>query len=430
MSSTSSGKVYLIGAGPGDPGLITMKGVECLRRAQVVVYDRLVNPHLLRYVPHDAEVIYAGKAAGDHVLSQEEINMLLLEKAQEGKIVVRLKGGDPFVFGRGGEEIEPLVEAGIPFEVVPGITSAIAATAYAGIPVTHRGYTSSFAVITGHEDPTKASSSVDWEKLATGAGTLIFLMGVENLPLIVQQLTACGRRPDTPIALVRWGTWPQQKTVSGTLQNIVQRAADADLGPPAVIIVGEVVQLRDRLRWFDNRPLFGKRVLVTRSRDQASQLSELLTTFGADALEAPAIEIQEPEDYGPLDAALRGLPQYGWVVFTSVNGVGACFRRLQVIGKDARAFAATKLAAVGSATAASLEQHGITPDFVPDRYLTQEVATGLAQRGIAGARVLLPRTDLMGEDLAGALSAHGAQVDQVIAYRTVQASALDPEIEG
>lgn len=423
------GKVYLVGAGPGDPGLITVKGLECLRKAQVVIYDRLVDPQLLRHALQDAEIVYAGKAMGGHVRTQEEINSLLLSKAQEGKMVVRLKGGDPFVFGRGGEELEALVKAGIPCEVVPGVSSAVAAPAYAGIPVTHRGYTSSFAVITGHEDPTKPDSSIRWDKLATAAGTLICLMGVENLPSIVRQLTAYGRSPDTPIALVRWGTWPQQETIEGTLEDIQQRLAGRDFGPPAVIIVGEVVRLRDRLRWFDNRPLFGKQVLVTRARDQASQLSELLRALGAQALEAPAIQIQKLGDYTPLDTALLRLHDYRWTVFTSANGVAAVFHRLKALGMDARAFGQTRVAAVGPTTAAALEERGITPDFVPGQYLTKAVAAGLAQRDIAGARVLLPRTDIVGEDLAGALGAAGALVDQVVAYRTVQAATLDPEVE-
>ena len=428
MNPPGTGCVYLVGGGPGDPGLITLKGLECLRHADVVLYDRLIDPQLLKHAPRNAEIIYVGKGARDHALTQDEINALLVRKAQAGKTVVRLKGGDPFVFGRGGEELEVVADAGVPFEVVPGVTAAVAALAYAGIPVTHRGYASSFAVITGHEDPTKPDSSIEWEKLATGVGTLVFLMGVENLALIVRQLLTFGRSPDTPIALVRWGTWPQQATVEGTLGDILPRLEGQDFGPPAVIVVGETVRLRERLRWFDNRPLSGKRVLVTRSRDQASQLSELLTALGAQALEAPVIEIREPEDFSRLDAALGALRQYQWAVFTSANGVDAVFQRLQSLGKDARAFAGVQVAAVGPATAATLLGQGITPDLVPDRYLTQAVAEGLAGRGIAGARVLLPRTDVVGEDLAAALKQHGANVDQVVAYRTVQAAVLEPNI--
>jgi len=428
MSTNNQGKVILVGAGPGDPGLLTVAGREWLRRAQVVVYDRLVNPRLLNEVSPDAEVIFAGKAARDHALTQEEINRLLVEHGGQGKLVVRLKGGDPFVFGRGGEEAEALLGAGIPFEVVPGVTSAIAAPAYAGIPVTHRGVASSFAVITGHEDPTKPDSSIRWDKLATGVDTLIFLMGVENLPQIVQQLVANGRAPETPIALVRRGTWPAQETLTGTLADIQERLKGRNFGAPAVTVVGDVVGLREDLRWFDKRPLFGKRVLVTRSRDQASQLSEALTSLGAEVLEAPAITIEPPSDFGPLNDALRKLSKYGWTVFTSVNGVSAVFEHLRFLSLDARSFSSTKVAAVGAATAAALEQHGIVPDFVPSRYLTSEVAAGLGGQGISGVRVLLPRTDLVGEDLAGALKTHGAQVDQVVAYRTVQAAELPFEV--
>ena len=423
----SVGKVYLVGAGPGDPGLFTVKGVECLRQADVVLYDRLIDPRLLQHARPDAEAIYVGKSARNHALSQDEINALLLDKALVGKTVVRLKGGDPFVFGRGGEELEGLADAGVPFEVVPGITSAIAALAYAGIPITHREYTSSFAVVTGHEDPTKPDSSIDWAKLATATGTLVLLMGVERLNLITRQLIEHGRSPDTPIALVRWGTWTQQESIEGTLGDIRQRLEGRDFRPPAVIVVGEVVGLRDRLRWFDKRLLFGKRVLVTRAREQASQLAEQLAGLGAQPIEAPAIEIREPEDFGPLDRAIEDLVSYDWVVFTSVNGVESCFRRLAAAGLDARAFAGVEVAAVGPATARALQERGIVPDYLPERFLTAAVAEGLAERDVAGARVLLPRTDLVGEDLAAALMTRGALVDQVVAYRTAQAP-LDPEI--
>jgi uroporphyrinogen III methyltransferase/synthase len=424
-----TGKVYLVGAGPGDPGLITAKGIQCLARADVVIYDRLINTDLLRHVPADAEQIYAGKAARDHALSQDEINSLLVEKAQGGKTVVRLKGGDPFVFGRGGEELEALFAAGVPFEVVPGISAALAAAAYAGIPVTHRGLASSFAVITGHEDPTKPESAVDWSRLAQGADTLVLLMGVENLAHITAQLIAHGRPAETPVALVRWGTWPQQETVSGTLGDIVDRLSGRSFKPPAVILVGQTVALRERLRWFDNRPLSGKRVLVTRARDQASRLSELLREQGAETLEAPAIEIAEPEDYASLDAALERLGSYTWVVFTSANGVGAMFGRLETLGRDSRAFGDARVAAIGPATADALRQHGVNPDLMPDQYLTAAVAQALAATGLGGTSILLPRTDIAGEALAEALEAEGATVDQVVAYRTLQASRLDPEVE-
>ncbi|MBI4499018.1 MAG: uroporphyrinogen-III C-methyltransferase [Chloroflexi bacterium] len=424
------GKVYLVGGGPGDPGLITVKGTEALRAADVVVYDRLIDPRLLSYAPPRAERIYVGKQSARHTLRQEEINALLVERAQAGQTVVRLKGGDPFVFGRGGEEAETLREAGIPFEVVPGVTSAIAAATYAGIPVTHRGVTSSLAVITGHEDPTKEASSLHLEGLATAAGTLVFLMGVENLPTLVGELLRHGRSPQTPVALVRWGTWPQQETVTGTLGDIVDTLAarEQPFGAPAVIVVGEVVALRERLRWFDNRPLWGKRVLITRSRDQAGRLAHLLAEQGADPIEVPAIAIAPPDDPGPLDDALGRIREYTWVVFTSVNGVAGVFARLEAQGRDARALAGVRVCAIGPATAASLRERGIRPDFVPDAFLTREVAKGLADLGVAGKRVLLPRTDIVGEDLAGALYEAGAAVDQVVAYRTLPAQEIDPEV--
>ena len=317
----AKGKVYLVGGGPGDPGLITLRGVECLQQADLVLYDRLINPALLRHARPGAEVVYVGKAAGGHALSQQGINDLLVARAQAGDTVVRLKGGDPFVFGRGGEEALALVEAGVPFEVVPGISSSIAAPAYAGIPVTHRNLASSFAVITGHEDPTKPDSSLHWEHLAKGVDTLVFLMGLENLPLIVEQLVANGRPPETPIALVRWGTWARQETLTGTLSDIQDKLQGRAFSPPVATIVGPTVPLREQLAWFDNRPLSGVRVLVTRAREQASQLAAQLAALGAEPVEAPAIEIAEPDDYAPLDEALRGMNRYRWVVFTSANGV-------------------------------------------------------------------------------------------------------------
>ncbi|MSQ14599.1 MAG: uroporphyrinogen-III C-methyltransferase [Dehalococcoidia bacterium] len=423
----NTGTVYLVGAGPGDPGLITLKGLKCLQQSDVVIYDRLINPQLLKHAKPGAEIIYAGKSVGYHTMTQEEINFLLISKAREGKKVCRLKGGDPFVFGRGGEEAEALVKEGLHYEVVPGITSAIAAPAYAGIPVTQRGLTSSFAVITGHEDPTKEEGQLDWAALAK-MGTLVCLMGAENLPNIVNKLIEHGRSPSTPAALVQWGTWPKQRVVDGTLSDIVQRAREAKLGPPAVTIIGEVAALRDKLHWFDNKPLFGKRVLVTRSREQASRLSELLAELGAEPLETPAIRIEEPEDYGPLDEAVGDIRSYQWIVFASVNGVNGFFRRLHAQGKDARALASTKICAVGPATATALKEQGIIVDLLPKEYLTSAVVAKLGEQGISGARVLLPRTDIVGEDMAGGLEALGATVDQVVAYRTVASKELPDDL--
>ena len=417
------GKVYLVGAGPGDPGLVTRRALECLARAEVVVYDRLLNEGLLDTAPVAAERIYAGKAASDHALPQQEINQLLVRKAREGKTVVRLKGGDPFVFGRGGEEAGTLREHGIPFEIVPGITSAIAVPAYAGIPVTHRGVASSFAVITGHEDPTKSDTSIRWDKISTATDTLVFLMGMENLAEIAGKLRRHGRPLHTPVAVIRNGTHPDQQTVTGTLDDIVKKVKAAAIGPPAIIVVGEVVGLRERLRWFDNRPLTGKRVLVTRARHQASALSELLAERGAIPVELPAIDIQPVEDSTALDRALSDLPHYQWVVFASVNAVEAFFARLRRLGWDARALHAARVAAIGPATAQALQEKGITPDYTPADYSTEGILAGLKGTPLAGARVLLPRTDIADATLAEGLARLGAVVHEVKVYRTVPATA-------
>lgn len=418
-----SGKAYLVGAGPGDVGLVTVRGADVLRRADVVVYDRLANPRLLElYARPGAEMVYVGKSPSRHTLKQVEINDLLLQKVLEGKTVVRLHGGDPFVFGRGGEEAAVLAAAGVPFEVVPGITSAIAAPAYAGIPVTHREHNTSFAVVTGHEDPAKAESSIRWDRLATGVGTLIFLMGVENLELIVQRLMQHGRPSSTPVALIRWGTWPQQETLVGTLSDIVSRAAAVGFQPPAVIVVGTVVGLRDALRWWDNRPLFGKRVLVTRSREQASALSVLLREQGAEPVEVPALEIAPPESFGGLDQAIGRLADYHWVVFTSANGVRVFLERLRQLGLDVRALGDARLAAIGPATAEALRELALRVDYVPSEYVAEAVARGLISLGVAGKRVLLPRADLARDVLRVELERAGATVDAVESYRTVPAA--------
>ena len=422
------GKVYLVGGGPGDPGLLTLKGAEALRAADVVIYDRLIDPRLLRHTRANCEHIYVGKQANRHTLRQDEINALLVERGRAGQTVVRLKGGDPFVFGRGGEEADELQAAGIPFEVVPGITSPIAAAAYAGIPVTHRGIASSFAIVTGHEDPTKEESSLHLDELARGADTLILMMGVERLDGLTRELISAGRTPETPVALVRWGTWSRQEVLTGTLGTIVQQVAERAFAPPAIILVGEVVRLRERLRWFDNRPLSGKRILITRSRDQAGRLGQLLADQGAEAVEAPSIAIAPPDDYRELDTAISNLADYQWLVFTSVNGVAGFFARLRALGSDARALNAVNVCAIGPATADACIAWGIYPDLVPASFLTDAVAKALSERGIVGARILLPRTDIQGEDLPGLLVQAGATVDQVTAYRTVTAAAIDPDI--
>ncbi|MSQ25958.1 MAG: uroporphyrinogen-III C-methyltransferase [Dehalococcoidia bacterium] len=418
--SATVGTVYLVGAGPGDPGLLTVKGLACLQKAQVVVYDRLVSPRVLAHAPQQAERIYAGKSAAGHEMEQEEINALLAAKAKEGKVVVRLKGGDPFVFGRGGEEAERLAGEGVPFEIVPGVSSAIAAAAYAGIPVTHRDASSSFAVITGREDPGKAWTRIHWDKLAGGVGTLVVLMGVETLPETVAKLREHGMASHTPAAVIGWGTWPKQRTAVGTLADIVAKTKDAGIGAPAVTVIGEVVRLREKLRWFDSKPLFGRRVLVTRARTQASALAERLEELGAEAVEAAAIEILGPRDYVTLDRAMRKLPETQWAVFTSVNAVQWMMDRMESQGRDARSLAGVKVCAIGPATAASLRSRGIRADYVPEQFTTEAIMQGLGGEGrLEGQRIVLYQADIAPQDIVQALEGRGAQVQRVAAYQTV-----------
>jgi uroporphyrinogen III methyltransferase/synthase len=428
---SGGGKVYLVGAGPGDPGLLTVRGREVLEQAEVVVYDRLVAPELVALAPPTAERVYVGKAPGQHTRTQAEINALLVERARAGRQVVRLKGGDPFVFGRGGEEAEALAAAGLPFEVVPGVSAAIAVPAYAGIPVTHRALASSFAVATGQEGPARAAEHVAYDRLGAAADTLVLLMGVERLPALVAALRAGGRPPATPVAVIEAGTLPEQRTVVATLADVVEQVQAAGLRPPAVTIVGEVVRLRERLRWFDTRPLFGRRVLVTRTREQASTLAALLRAAGARPVELPTIAIQPPASYADLDAALKALVADGaptarerWVLFTSANAVAAVFDRLAALGLDARAFGGTRLGAIGPATAAALARHGLRADYAPAAALSSAILADFAQRDLRGVQVLLPRADIAPPELADGLAARGATVRSVVAYRTVPAEGL------
>ena len=415
----SRGYVYLVGAGPGDPKLITIKGLECIKKAEVLVYDRLASPRLLSYARPDAEMIYAGKSPVRHTLKQDEINSLLLEKAKEGKVVTRLKGGDPYVFGRGGEEAEVLQENGIPFEVVPGITSGIAVPAYAGIPVTHRDHNSSLAIITGNEDPTKEDTSIDWSRIATGCGTLVFYMGMSNLPHIVERLTANGLSADTPVAVIRWGTRPEQQTVTATLTDIVEKARAAKMGHPSIIVVGEVVSLRDKLKWFEAKPLFGKRVLVTRSRSQASVFAEKIENLGGEPWEFPTIEITDPDDFGPLDQAIDTLAQYNWLVLTSVNGVQRFFDRMRFRKKDVRALNGVKICAIGPQTRAEIEKYGIFCEFMPEEFVAEAIIEGFKGEDLTGKKVLLPRADIARKVLPETLQKMGAAVTAVVAYKTV-----------
>lgn len=417
------GKVYLVGAGPGAPGLITVKGLECIQTADVVIYDYLANPKLLSQAKPDAELIYVGKKGGDHTLPQEEINQLIINRAQSGKIVCRLKGGDPCVFGRGGEEAEELVAAGIAFEFVPGITSAIAVPAYAGIPVTHREYTSDFAVITGHEDSNKDTSSIQWDKLATSVGTLIFLMGVGNLPQIASQLIKYGRSKDTPVAIIRHGTLPNQQTLIGTLADIAEKADQQQIKPPAIIIVGEVVKLRDKLNWFEKKPLFGKRILVTRTRQQASELTSQLESLGAEVIEFPTIEIVPPDTWEPVDQAITELAIYAWVIFTSVNGVDRFFNRLEEKNLDCRQFKNSKIAAIGPATAQALQEKGLIADLVPAEYLAEGILESFAAFDLKDKKILIARALEARDVLPEQLRQRGALVDIVPVYKTVKVGA-------
>ena len=409
------GKVYLVGAGPGDPGLITVKGQEILRRAEVIIYDYLANPTLLKLAPPEAERVYVGKRAGCHHYPQEEITRLLLKKAREGKRVARLKGGDPFIFGRGGEEAQALAAAGIPFEVVPGVTAAVAAAAYAGIPLTHRDHTTTLGFVTGHEDPAKKLSSLDWEKLATAVGTLVFYMGMANLENICEQLVTHGRAAETPVVVVRWATMPRQETLTGTLATITAKVRSADFKPPAVIFVGEVNTLRNELRWFDNRPLSGRRVLVTRAAGQAESLTNALAELGAEPVVIPTIEIVPPPSFAALDRAIRELARMDYLVLTSANAVAAFFDRLAVQGLDARALAGLKIVVVGPKSAEALAARGVLADLMADDFRAEGVV-GLLKDRVFGKRLLYPKAALARELIPLELRAAGAEVIDPLAY--------------
>lgn len=421
------GKVFLIGAGPGDVKLITVKGLECIKKADTIVYDRLANARLLSFRREDADLIFVGKGPDNHTLTQDEINQVLVREAEKGKVVARLKGGDPYVFGRGGEEAEVLRSKNIPFEIVPGITSAIAVPAYAGIPVTHRDFTSTFTVITGHEDPTKEETNINWPRLASDPGTLIFLMGVGNLPKIVEKLTSNGKAGNTPVALIRWGTRPEQQVVTGTLDNIIDEVKKAGLTSPAIIIVGQVVTLRDTLKWFENKPLFGQRVLVTRSREQASMLAEKIEELGGEAWEFPTIAIKPPVELGALDRAIKETSTYDWIIFTSVNGVKAYFNRLHQLKIDIRSLGKVKFCAIGPKTQEALEEKGLVVDYVPEKFVAEAIVDGLKDKLQPGQRILLPRADLARPILVDCLKEMDMVIDEVIAYRTVLGSE-DKEI--
>lgn len=429
-----SGKVYLVGAGPGDPGLITVRGKYLLEKAEVLVYDYLASKKLLKHVPKDATLIYAGKRGNvKHTHTQEEINQMLVDHAKSGKVVVRLKGGDPFIFGRGGEEVQELYKAGVPFEVVPGVTSATAAATYAGIPITHRDHTASVAFLTGHEDPTKENSNIDWSKLATGAGTLVVYMGIKNLPIIVENLIKHGRDPKTPVAVVRWASTPEQRSVVGTLDTIADVVKDAGITPPSLIIVGEVVSLKETVDWYEKRPLFGRKIIVTRTREQASELMAGLEEAGANCLEYSTINIEPVEDYGVLDGELERLNEYHWILFTSLNGVKYFFERLFAKGMDARDLKGPDIGVVGKSTADFLLQYGLNADLIPSVFTGEGLAESLLDQGIEGRNILIPRAQQAREILPETLRGAGAQVTVAPVYQNVppagRKEALREELE-
>jgi uroporphyrinogen III methyltransferase/synthase len=432
------GIVYLVGAGPGDIGLLTVKGLRCLQKAEVVIYDFHLNAQILNYISRKAELIYAGKRGGRHTMTQDEINRAIVEKAKEGKIVCRLKGGDPFVFGRGGEEAQELVKEGIPFEVVPGVSSAIAAPAYAGIPLTHRLYSSSFAVIPGYEDTTKEESAINWAKLATGVGTLVFLMAVKNIDEMTKKLIEHGRSPDTPVAVIRWGTRPDQKTIVSTLREIAALVKEKDIQPPAVTVIGDVVTLRNELTWYEKKPMFGQRILVTREHSGGF---ETLEELGAEVLQFSTIENVPPESWDDLDKAIDHVDSYNWLIFTSANGVKYFFSRLFEKGVDVRELKGLRICAIGTKTEAAINQFGIRVDLVPDEFRAEGLIDAfIRQRGaggidqgertsecqtlsatpLRGIRFLLPRAEIAREVFPEKVRELGGIIDVPVAYRAIK----------
>ncbi len=446
------GKVYIVGAGPGDVGLLTVKGLKCLQGAEVVVYDLHLNAQILNYINHSAEFIYAGKRGGHHTMTQDEINRVIVEKAKQGKIICRLKGGDPFVFGRGGEEAEALSREGIEFEIVPGVSSAIAAPAYAGIPLTHRLYSSSLAIVPGYEDASKQESSINWEKLATGVGTIVFLMTVKNIALVCKRLIECGRSPDTSVAVIRWGTRPDQTTLVGNLRNIPDMVKEKDIKPPAVMVVGDVVKLREHLKWYEKKPLFGQRILVTREHSGGF---ELLEELGAEIIEFPTIEIAPPESWEELDRAIDKIESYNWLIFTSANGVKFFFRRFFEKNRDIRELKGIKICTVGEKTASEVKKYGIKMDLIPEEFnaeglvvafinevekirgleakrksenaklSTSQLPNFLTSQPLGGLKILMPRAEVARELFPEKVRELGGEIDVVTAYRAVR-----PEIHG
>ncbi|MEI8233842.1 MAG: uroporphyrinogen-III C-methyltransferase [Verrucomicrobiota bacterium] len=425
MAKKQSGICYLTGAGPGDLGLVTLKARQVLETAEAVVYDALCNPEMLGWAPQEAERIYVGKKAGTHTLAQQEINALLVKLTREGKRVVRLKGGDPFLFGRGGEEAEALAEAKLPFEIIPGVSSALAAPAYAGIPVTHREHNAQVTLFTGHEDPAKPGPAVDYARLATLPGVKVMLMGMERLEEIAETLLTHGAPPELPVAIVRWGTTQRQQTVRGPLRDIARIADEAGMSSPAVAVFGEVVALRDKLNWFETKPLFGKRIVVTRSRAQAGALSDALRTLGADAYELPTLRIEPPANLLEFGQLVQECHTYDWIVFTSVNGVDAFFQLFFKLYDDTREIGGVRIAAIGPATAARLREFHLHIDLEPESFVSEAVAKAFAKdHTVENEKILIIRPEKARDVLSKELTQMGAIVDEAIAYRTVPETDL------
>lgn len=425
------GYAFIVGAGPGDPGLITVRGLEAVKKADIIIYDRLASPRLLSYKKPGARLVFVGKEAANHAMPQEEINRLIADEAAAGNVVCRLKGGDPYIFGRGGEEALLLAERGIPFEVVPGISAFASVPAYAGIPVTHRGYTSTAAIVTGHEDPTKEASDIDWPKVA-GIGTLVFFMGIKNLPEIVKNLIKYGKSPATPAAVIQWGTTARQRTVTATLETIHETVVASGIKPPALFMVGETIELRDRLNWFESRPLFGRRIVVTRAREQASDMVGSLLELGADVCEFPVIKITEPDDkYASLEKALAAIASYDMVVFTSANGVIRFLERLAKSGLDARCLFGRKIAAIGEKTAAELAKHYIGVDIVPTEFRAEALVERI-NAAFAGQKlkILIARAQEAREVLPEKLAEAGHSVDIAFVYKMVRETEYDDDVAG
>jgi len=419
-----SPSVFLVGAGPGHPGLITLRGLECLQRADLVIYDKLVSETVLEHAPPGAELMCVTELGKHHVDRYLPVQEAMVEAAKKGKCVVRLKGGDPFLFGRGGEEAEALRQANIPYEIVPGVTAALGAAGFAGVPLTHRSHASAVAFVTGHENPAKPESALDWAALARFPGTLVVYMGMSRLEQITQALLEQGKPPDTPAVAVQWASIGLQHTVEAPLGDLASAVTEEGITAPAVVIIGSVVSLRKQLAWFEKQPLFGKRVLVTRPRRQASELAHGLVLLGAVPIILPAVDIRPPADWTPVDRALTKLQAYHWVVFTSVNGVHAFMERLKVVDQDVRAFGTAKLAAIGPKTAEALEQYHLKPDLVPEKFQSENLARVLKERIKPGQRILLARAD-RGRDLLQKELAGIAQVEQIAVYSQVDAIAAD-----